>query len=156
MTARQKRNAIIWPIVGGVIFIAIIVLFVWFNWDALNSKDGKKIYNVKYTSSEPVMEFTRKSERETEANDGLMYGYIYIDGEKVDIECRFGRYANKLDVFYLGESSKSGDEIDWNHHEVFTAKYTLKGDTLTLRTFDTDEYLIKGYSKITLTMTHLS
>ena len=97
------------------------------------------------------MEFTRKSESETEANNGLMYGYIYIDGEKVDIECTFAKRAYSLKVYHLG--AHDGESVD---APMFTAKYRLKGDTLTLKTFDGDDYLIGEYSKITLTMTNLS
>lgn len=40
-------------------------------------------YNVKYSISEPLMEYVRGSE------DDYMDGYIYINGEKKDFRCMF-------------------------------------------------------------------
>ena len=64
MTARQKRNAIMWPIIGGVLVITFFVLCFFFFFGIQTGKPKDKVlntYNVKYSSNEPVMEFVRKS-----------------------------------------------------------------------------------------------
>ena len=150
MTARQKRNAIIWPIVGGIPLL-IILSFIMIS--AIKANSHKKMveralntYNVKYSSREPLMEFVRKSEEETEANGNYMDGYIYINGEKKDFRCAFAkRHPGHSRIWF--ENVYSGERI-------FEAYYTLKGNTLTLTPYFSD-YVVGEYKTITLTMTHL-
>ena len=149
MTSRQKRNAIIWPIVGGLLIFgfAIFVCALALKKEALRKIDVT--YNVKYSSSEPVMEFVRKSKEETESDNGFMYGYIYIDGEKVDIKCYYRYLSSSLNFYYANMDDESTDKC------IFTAKCKLKGNTLTLRSID-DKNLIGEYDTIKLTKTDLN
>ena len=150
MTSRQKRNAIIWPIVGGIPLL-IILIFIILAWSKSFTRRKKiekvyNTYNVKYSSNEPLMEFVRKSEEETKADYNYMYGYIYIDGEKKDFKCMLAarhRVLNKMAFWYI-----DSDEM------IFEAYYNLKGNDLILTPYFSD-YVVGEYKTITLTMTHL-
>lgn len=150
MTARQKRNAIIWPIVGGISLL-IILIFVILAWGKSFTKRKMiekmyNTYNVKYSSNEPLMEFVRKQEEETEADHSYMYGYIYIDGEKKDFKCMLAsrhRVKNSMAFWDINSNER-----------IFEAYYNLKGNDLILTSYFSD-YVVGEYKTITLTMTHL-
>ena len=149
MTARKKRNAIIWPIVGG---IPLLIIFSFFAYLIIVRQRTQKTvdralntYNVVYSSSEPLMEIVRKSEEEAKVDDGL-YGFIYIDGERLELRCFFNRRTN-LFRFCTAEEE---------NYVFLSAYYKFKGDTLVLDVSNGDDkYGISKYKTITLTMTHL-
>ena len=74
-----------------------------------------------------------------------MYGFIHINGEKVEIACCFG-YSKKIEVYYKDDNS--------TNNCIFIAEYSLKGDTVALKPYN-GEYLIDNYKTIKLTMTLL-
>ena len=149
MTTRQKRNATIWTIVG---VIPLLIILSFFAYLVIVRERTQKLvdkalntYNVKYSSSEPVMEIVRKSEEESKVDDGL-YGFIYIDGERLELRCFFNGRTN-LFRFCTAEEED---------YVFLSAYYKFKGDTLVLDVSDGDDkYGISKYKTITLTMTHL-
>lgn len=155
MTHRQKRNMITWIIVGSIMGIFGILCIGYMLAIGQHGPIKNKLtntYNVKYSSSEPVMELVRKS-KEDEEDSRTINGFIYIDDQKVNIKCVVGGYVKRIFISYAGGYNPGDYEIG---QDIFVAAYSIKGDTLTLKPYyDDDEYLVGEYKTIKLIMTSL-
>ena len=154
MTHRQKSNMIIWIILGSIIGIVGILgigyMLAIGQYGPIKNK-LTNTYNVKYSSTEPVMELVRRS-KEDEEDSRTMKGFIYIDDQKVNIKCVVGGYAKRIYFSYAGGYNPGGYTIG---QDIFTAYYSIKGDTVTLKPYSDDEYVFGEYKTIELKMTSL-
>lgn len=125
--------------------MCLITIFLLSSCRSLDYADKYK--NVKWTSVDPVIEFT-VSNKTDEFNEGT----LKVNDETVDILCLW-TLSNGLDVFYKNKVDLSSDSLS-DDEIAIRGNYKIKKGIVTL-TIDLDNVYDNKYKTITFTMTEL-
>ena len=106
-----------------------------------------KYKNVKWTSVDPVIEFT-VSNKTDEFNEGT----LKVNDETVEILCLW-TLSNGLHIFYKNKVDLSSDSLS-DDEIAIRGNYKIKKGIVTL-TIDLDNVYDNKYKTITFTMTEL-
>lgn len=128
-----------------IILMCLITIFLLSSCRSLDYADKYK--NVKWTSVDPVIEFT-VSNKTDEFNEGT----LKVNDETVDILCLW-TLSNGLDVFYKNKVDLSSDSLS-DDEIAIRGNYKIKKGIVTL-TIDLDNVYDNKYKTITFTMTEL-
>ena len=135
------------------IFIFVTILFSFFFLSSCRGNNrADRFYNVKWKSEEPIVEFIVKSKEEIMQNeDGVNYGFLYKNGEKIEIGCLW-TVSHGIDAFLI-------DKIAPNHNfddgdVAFRGNYKMSNNKLVLE-INLDNIFGNKYDTITFTMEKL-
>lgn len=129
----------------GIILTCLITILLLSSCRSLDYAD--KYENVKWTSVDPVIEFTVINKTD-EFNEGT----LKVSDETVDILCLW-TLSNGLHIFYKNKVDLSSDSLS-DDEIAIRGNYKIKKGIVTL-TIDLDNVYDNKYKTITFTMTEL-
>lgn len=132
--------------------IIFLILFI-FCISACRSVDyADKYYNVKWSSTDPILEFTVKSKEDVLSENGFNAGFLMSDGEKIEIICLW-TLSNGLDIYYKDRINIENPYLS-EDDLILNGNYKMKNGDVIL-TINVDNVYNNVYDVITLSMTTL-
>ena len=152
MSVRSERLKKCTPlfILGGILLTTIFLCMMFFGIkycvDARTKGRADTIYNVKWKSENPKIEFSVPSEEESSKTDYIFEGTLYADGEEVEILCRWRRPSRRLTIFFKDKYKK---ESTYEEDIALEGDYRRVRDNKVDITITTDNVYSGKYETIT-------
>ncbi len=133
--------------------IIFIILFIFCISSCRSIDYADKYYNVKWSSSDPILEFNVKSKEEVLNDNGFNEGFLIVNDEKIEIICLW-TLSNGLDIYYKDRIDNENLQLS-EDDLALNGSYKMKNNNVIL-TINVDNIYNNSYDTITLSMSSLN
>lgn len=133
--------------------IIFIILFIFCISSCRSIDYADKYYNVKWSSSDPILEFNVKSKEEVLNDNGFNEGFLIFNDEKIKIICLW-TLSNGLDIYYKDKIDNENPQLS-EDDLVLNGNYQMENGKVIV-TINIDNIYNNSYDTITLSMSSLN
>lgn len=133
--------------------IIFIILFIFCISSCRSIDYADKYYNVKWSSSDPILEFNVKSKEEVLNDNGFNEGFLMVNDEKIEIICLW-TLSNGLDIYYKDRIDNENPQLS-EDDLVLNGNYKMENRKVIV-TINIDNIYNNSYDTITLSMSSLN
>ena len=133
--------------------IIFIILFIFCISSCRSIDYADKYYNVKWSSSDPILEFNVKSKEEVLNDNGFNEGFLIVNDEKIEIICLW-TLSNGLDIYYKDRIDNENPQLS-EDDLVLNGNYQMENGKVIV-TINIDNIYNNSYDTITLSMSSLN